>query len=308
MGGELVSSREDQNMLRRDFLGLTGTACAAAAFAPVFHQPSPFLLETIMQAANSGFAPVNGLNLYYEIHGSGQPLILLHGGVSASEAFGPNLAELAKTREVIAVHLQGHGRTKDIDRPLRFESMADDIAALLAFLKIEKADILGYSLGGGVALQTAIRHPAAVNRLVVVSTAMQKAGWFPEVNAAFDKMAAHAPQVAQNIKGSPLGQLYPDVNWQTLLRKIAELESHDFDWSEQVKGLRSPTMLVFADADAIHPEQIVAFYKALGGGQRDAGLDGSLRPTARLGIVPGATHYNILSTTAVAEMASPFLS
>lgn len=295
-------------MLRRDFLGLTSAAWSSAAFAPAFHQPSSFLLETIMQAANSGFAPVNGLNLYYEIHGTGQPLILLHGGVSASEAFGQNLAGLARTRKVIAVHLQGHGRTKDIDRPLRFESMADDIAALLTFLKIEKADVLGYSLGGGVALQTAIRHPAAVNRLVVVSTAMRKDGWFPEVNAAFDQMAAHAAQVAQNIKGSPLGKLYPDVNWETLLRKIAEMESQDFDWSEQVKSLRSPTMLVFADADAVHPEHIVEFYKALGGGQRDAGLDGSLRPGARLGIVPGATHYNLLSTNAVADMASVFLT
>lgn len=137
---------------------------------------------------------------------------------------------------------------------------------------------------------------------------MQRDGWFPEVNAAFDQMSAHAPQVAQNIKGSPLGQLYPEVNWETLLRKIAEMESHDFDWSEQVKKLRSPTMLVFADADSVRPEHIVAFYKALGGGQRDAGLDGSLRTAARLGIVPGATHYNVLSTTAVADMVSPFLS
>jgi pimeloyl-ACP methyl ester carboxylesterase len=252
--------------------------------------------------------PVNGLKLYYEIHGEGQPLIMLHGGVSASEVFGQNLTDLAKTRKVIALHLQGHGRTKDIDRPLRFEFMADDVAALMAFLKIEKADVLGYSLGGGVALQTAIRHPAAVNRLIVVSAAMQRDGSFPEVIAAFDQMTAHAPQIAQNIKGSPLGQLYPEVNWETLLRKIAEMESHDFDWSEQVKKLRSPTMLVFADADSIRPEHIVAFYKALGGGQCDAGLDGSRRSAARLGIVPGATHYNILSTEAVANMASPFLS
>jgi len=261
-----------------------------------------------MQNANSGFAPVNGLNLYYEIHGEGQPLIMLHGGVSASEAFAQNLAELAKTRKVIALHLQGHGRTKDIDRPLRFESMADDVAALMALLKIEKADVLGYSLGGGVALQTAIRHPAAVNRLIVVSATMQQDGWFPEVITTFGHLAAHAPQIAQNIKGSPLGHLYPEVNWETLLRKIGEMESRDFDWSEQVKKFQSPTMLVFADADAIHPEHIVAFYKALGGGQRDAGLDGSLRSAARLGIVPGATHYNILSTTAVANMASSFLT
>lgn len=261
-----------------------------------------------MQDANSGFAPVNGLSLYYEIHGEGQPLILLHGGVSASEAFGPNLKELAKSRKVIAVHLQGHGHTKDIDRPLRFESMADDVAAFIAFLKIGKADVLGYSLGGGVALQTAIRHPAAVNRLIIVSAAMQQDGWFPEVVTAFDQIPANAPQIARNIKGSPLGQLYPEVNWESLLRKIGEMESRDFDWSEQVKKLPSPTMIVFADADAIRPEHMIAFYKALGGGQRDAGLDGSARPKARLGIVPGATHYNILATTAVTEMVTTFLS
>jgi pimeloyl-ACP methyl ester carboxylesterase len=295
-------------MLRRDFLTLTGAGLKAAAFVPRIHAPSSFLLETTMQDASSGFVPVNGLNLYYEIHGAGQPLIMLHGGVSASEAFGQNLTELAKTRKVIALHLQGHGCTKDIDRPLRFEFMADDVAALMALLKIEKADVLGYSLGGGVALQTAIRHPAAVNRLIVVSAAMKRDGSYPEVNAAFDQMTAHAPQIAQNIKGSPLGQLYPEVNWETLLRKIAEMESHDFDWSEQVKKIRCPTMLVVADADSIRLEHVVAFYEALGGGQRDAGLDGSLRSAARLAVVPGATHYNILSTTAVADLASPFLS
>jgi pimeloyl-ACP methyl ester carboxylesterase len=287
---------------------MAGAGWATNSFVPIIHQPLPFFLESIMQNPNSGFAPVNGLNLYYEIHGEGQPLVLLHGGVSASEAFGPNLAELAKSRKVIAVHLQGHGHTKDINRPLRFESMADDIAALIAFLKIEKADVLGYSVGGGVALQTAIRHPAVVNRLVVVSAAMQQDGWFPEVVTAFDQMSAHAPQIAQNIKGSPLGQLYPEVNWETLLRKIGEMESQDFNWSEQVKKIQSPTMLIFADADAIRPEHMIAFYKALGGGQRDAGLDGSLRSKARLGIVPGATHYNILTTTAATEMVSPFLS
>jgi pimeloyl-ACP methyl ester carboxylesterase len=123
---------------------------------------------------SKGLAPVNGLHLYYEIHGEGQPLIMLHGGVSASEAFGQNLTELSKTRKVIALHLQGHGHTRNIDRPLRFEWMADDVAALMSWLKIEKADVLGYSLGGGVALQTAIRHPANINRLIVVSAAMQK--------------------------------------------------------------------------------------------------------------------------------------
>jgi pimeloyl-ACP methyl ester carboxylesterase len=260
-----------------------------------------------MRQPSSEYADINGLQLYYEVHGEGPPVILLHGGVSASEVFGQVLPELAKTRMVLAVHLQGHGHTKDINRPLRFEFMADDVAALLAYLKIPKADVLGYSLGGGVALQTIIRHPAVVNRLVVISAAMKHDGSFPEVNAAFDQMNAHASQVAANIKGSPLGQMYPEVNWESLLRKIAEMESQDFDWSEAIKQIKSPTMLVFADSDSIRPEHVVAFYKALGGGQRDAGLDGSLRSQARLGIVPGATHYNILSSPIVPQMVSGFL-
>lgn len=294
-------------MLRREFLSLTGAQLNAAAFASVFYK-TPLFAEASMRNVTSGFAPVNGLDLYYEAHGEGYPLILLHGGVEASEVFGPNLPALAQTRKVIAVHLQGHGKTKDIDRPLRFEFMADDVAGLIAYLKVGKADILGYSLGGGVALQTVIRHPAAVNRLVVVSAGMARDGWFPEVNAAFSQMTAHAPQIAKNIEGSPLGRLYPQVNWENLLRKIAEMESHDYDWSAEVKKIHSPAMLVFADADSIRLEHIAAFYEALGGGKRDAGLDGSLRSAARLGIVPGATHYNILSTTMVAKMASSFLT
>jgi pimeloyl-ACP methyl ester carboxylesterase len=247
--------------------------------------------------------------MYYEIHGEGHPLILLHGGVEASEAFRPNLDALAKTRKVIAVHLQGHGHTRDIDRPLRFESLADDIAGLIAFLKLEKSDLLGYSLGGGVALQMAIRHPAQVQRLIVVSTTMRRDGSYPEVLAAFDQMASHAPQIAQNIKQhSPLAQLYPEVNWETLLRRIAELETRDFDWSSAVVEITSPAMLVFADADSIHPKHMVAFYELLGGGKRDAGLDGSLRPAARLAIVPGTTHYNILATGIVTELIIPFLN
>src|SRR5947199_1995690 len=151
------------------------------------------------------YADVNGIKLYYEIHGTGRPLILLHGGLGAIEMFGPNLPALAKGRQVIAVDLQGHGRTADIDRPLSVALMADDIAALIRHLGLENADVLGYSLGGGVALQTAIRHPEVVRKLVVVSSAFKRDGWYPEVLAG---MAAMNAEAARFMVGSPPHQVY----------------------------------------------------------------------------------------------------
>ncbi len=258
--------------------------------------------------AETGFADVNGLQLYYEVHGAGEPLVLLHGGVAASEAFGPNLAALAASRRVVAVHLQGHGRTRDVEgRPLRLETMADDVAALIDHLGLGAVDVLGYSMGGGVALQLAVRHPAAVRRLVVVSRAMARDGWYPEALAAFDGMAARAAEIGAQLAQSPLARRYPDVDWARLFEKIGDMVTQPYDWSADVAALPHPTLLVFADADAIRLDHVVAFFGLLGGGARDAGLDGSARPASQLAIVPGATHYDILSTTAVADAAARFL-
>src|SRR5206468_436025 len=140
------------------------------------------------------YADVNGIKLYYEIHGSGKPLVLLHGGLGAIEMFGPNLPALAKGRQVIGVDLQGHGRTADIDRPLSVEFMADDIAALIKHLGISRTDIMGYSLGGGVALQTAIRHPEVVNKLVLVSTPFRRSGFYPEILGQQGQVTAAAAE------------------------------------------------------------------------------------------------------------------
>jgi pimeloyl-ACP methyl ester carboxylesterase len=263
---------------------------------------------TVNAQSRGNYASVNGLKIYYEIHGDAQakgpPLVLLHGGVGGIEMFGPNLPALAKTRPIIAVDLQGHGHTGDIDRPLRFESMADDIAALLKNLAIDKADVMGYSLGGGVALQTAIRHPSAVRKLVVVSAAFKRSAFYPEVRAAFDQIG---PAAAANMKQSPLYKLYPNVDWPKLFGKIGDLLRQDYDWSNEVPKISAPTMIVFADADAFQPAHIVEFFRLLGGGRRDAGLDGSGRPINRLAVIPGATHYDILSTATVAGIVEPFL-
>ena len=147
------------------------------------------------------YAEVNGLEMYNEVHGSGEPLILLHGGVGAIEMFGEVLPLLAEGRQVIAADLQAHGRTADIDRSLSYEAMADDVAALIEHLDLEKADIMGYSLGGVVALQTAIRHPEVVRKLVVVSTPFRRDGWYPEVLAGMEQMG---PEAAEPMKGTPM--------------------------------------------------------------------------------------------------------
>ena len=256
-------------------------------------------------AMKTGYAPVDGLKMYYEIHGEGQPLVLIHGGVVGITMFGGNVDALANGREVIAVELQGHGHTADIDRPLSYEAMADDIAGLVKYLGLERVDVMGYSLGGGVALQVAIRHPEVVRKLVVVSAAYQRQGMYPEVLAAMEKMG---PGAAEMMKHSPLARMYPGVEWATLFTKLGALLCKDYDWSEQVAGIRAPTLLVFADADAMRPEHIVGFYKLLGGGQRDAGLDGSHRSVNQLAILPGQTHYSMSTAHALATTVAPFLA
>ena len=290
---------------RRSFIGLTAVPLIASVAGTFAQALSPATGEP-MSKSTANFATINGRKLHYQTRGHGAPLILLHGGVMP-DCFGTNVEALAQGRQVIQVHLQGHGHTPDEDRPLRFESMADDVALLIQHLGLGAADVLGYSMGGGVALQTAFRHPGAVRKLVVMAQPMRQTAWFPEVRAAFDGMATHAPQIAQNIQRSPMATIYPEVRWEALLRKIGELESREFDWRAEMAALKMPTMLLFADADALPVDHMAEFYKALGGAQRDAGLDGSLRSTARLAILPGTTHYDLAANPAVAGLVAGFL-
>ena len=250
------------------------------------------------------YASVNGLNMYYEVYGTGRPIILLHGGVGASNMFDQVLPKLAENRQVIAVHFQAHGYTEDIDRPLRFELMAEDVAALIKHLGIEKADILGYSLGAGVALQTAIRHPDLIRRLVAISAPVKQSGWYPEV---LELMAQMGPDTAKSIKQTQLYEFYPDTDWEALFAKLGDLVRQDFDWSKDVAAIKSPVMIVFADADAVRMAHVMEFFALFGGGQQDAGLDGSLRPEAQLAILPGTTHYDILSSPMLAAIVTQFL-
>jgi pimeloyl-ACP methyl ester carboxylesterase len=286
-------------MRRRDFVK---TAMATAVLAAAL----PVQASKTAAVSNGNFADVNGQHLFYGVHGAGKPLILLHGGIDP-DSFGSNLAELARGRQVFAVHLQAHGRTPDTDRPLRSETMGDDVAALIGRLKLGKADVMGYSLGAGVALQTAIRHPDVVGRLVLVSTAMRQDGFYPEGVAAFRQLEANAATYGPSVKASLLGQAYPDVDWTHLFRKVGELTKQPFDWSADVARLQARTLLVFADADAIRPEHMVEFWKALGGGQRDAGIDGSLRPANQFAILPNTTHYTLAVDPMLPQVVARFL-
>lgn len=255
------------------------------------------------------YAELDGISLYYEVHGDGPPLVLLHGGLGAVEMFGEVLPLLAEGRRVVAVDLQAHGRTADVDRPLTYEQMADDVAALIPHLGLDRADVMGYSLGGGVALQTAIRHPDAVRKLAVVSAPFGRDGWYPEVRGGMEQMG---PEAAEPMKGTPMYQLYSAIaprteDWPVLLTKMGDLLRHDYDWSEEVATIRAPTMVVVGDADSVRTAHAVEFFGLLGGGKADAGWGGSGMPKARLAILPATTHYDIFSSPALASAVAPFL-
>lgn len=261
------------------------------------------------QPLKKGYAPVNGLQLYYEIYGNGQPLVLLHGGLGAIEMFGAHLQTLAKTRQVIAVDLQGHGRTADIDRPLSVELMADDIAALLKHLNIKQADIVGYSMGGGVAIQTVLRHPEVVRKVVAMSTPIKRNAFYPDI---LSQQAQMGPEAAEFMKQTPMYEMYarlaskPD-NWAKLITKIGEAMKVDYDWSEKIKTIKVPVLLMAADADLYPPSHAVETFQLLGGGLKDGGWDGSGQVASQLAILPGLTHYNIFMSPAWAPVALAFL-
>jgi pimeloyl-ACP methyl ester carboxylesterase len=257
------------------------------------------------------YAEVNGITLYFETHGSGRPLILLHGGLGSGEMFGPVIPALAERHRVIAVDLQGHGRTADIDRPIDIRLMADDIAALIDHLGLDKPDLVGYSLGGGVALQTAAKYPAKVGRLVAASIYLRPDAVDPALRVQQGQVNAAA---AEFMKDTPMYQLYQRVaprpeDFPRLLDKIGASMAQDYDYTEDVRGLRVPTMIVAADADMAPPSHHVEIFALLGGGQRDGGWMGEGRPAGghALAILPGLTHYNAATSPLFAATTLAFL-
>lgn len=237
---------------------------------------------------SGSYAPVGDLSMYFEIHGQGRPTVLLHGAYMTIGMFGPLLTGLAGTRQVIAPELQGHGRTADVNRPITYEQMADDTAGLIRHLELEAADVVGYSMGGGVALQLAIRHPSLVRRLVVASAGYRYDAMPPE---AIEMFPSITPEM---FAGSPFEQAYLELapepsDFPKLVEKLKALDTTPFAWpDEDVRAIAAPTLIVVGDSDVVRLEHAVAFFKLRGGGVMGdlAGL-----PDSQLAVLPGTTHF-----------------
>lgn len=275
-------------------------SCAKTATAPT----------GISKPTKTGHVAVNGVSYYYEIHGKGEPLLLLHGGLGSIDMFQGNvLPTLAASREVIAVDLQGHGRTPLGDRKISFVDIGDDMAQLLDKLGYRHVDAMGYSLGAGVAFRLAVQHPDHVRRLVLVSASFSQDGFYPELRALQAQVNAKA---APMMKDTPMYKSYVAVapnpdEFPTLLDRIGDLMREPYDWSEDVKRLQMPVMLVWGDSDMFRPEHMIEFYKLLGGGQRDAGWQRENQSKNRLAILPNVTHYDMCMSRALVPTVLPFL-
>jgi pimeloyl-ACP methyl ester carboxylesterase len=260
-------------------------------------------------AKQSGHAEIRGVNYYYELHGQGEPLLLLHGGLGSIDMFGPNLPLLAGHRQVIAVDLQGHGRTTLGDRPIRMVDMGDDMAALLEKLHFKPVDVLGYSMGGGVALRLAIQHPDVVRRLALVSTGFAQDGFYPEM---LPMQAQVGAAMADQMKETPMYKSYVAVaptpaDFPKLLDRMGAWMRAPYNWAEDVKKLPMPVLLVYGDSDMFRPEHMIEFYHLLGGGLKDAGWQRENMSKNRLAILPDLTHYEIFAAPALGHTVLPFL-
>jgi len=242
----------------------------------------------------AGYAAVNGLKMYYEVYGNGRPVVLLHGSfMNIPLNWSGFIPRLSRNRKVIVAEMQGHGRTRDIDRPVSYEGMADDVSGLLKQLRIDSADILGYSMGGGIAFQMAIRHPEQVRKLVVLSGAYAHDGWWPEVEAQFATMNADL------FKGSVIQKQYDSLgnapaHFPEFVKKVIGIDLKPYDWSTAVENIKAPLFMAIGDADGIRYEHALELFRAKGGGKM-GDLHGP--PSSRLAILPGTTHIGMMQRT-----------
>jgi pimeloyl-ACP methyl ester carboxylesterase len=247
-----------------------------------------------MKPDESGYADVNGLKLYYEVYGEGKPIVMVHGSfMSIPLNWSHIIPLLAKDRKVIVTEMQGHGRTKDISRPLSFEGMADDVSGLLKHLKIDSADVLGYSMGGGVAFQVAVRHPEQVRRLVILSGVYAHDGWWPDAEASF------ATFTAEMFEGTAIKKQYDSLgndpaHFPEFVKRVMSIDVERYDWSSEVKKIEAPIFMALGDADGVRYEHALELFVAKGGGKMGE-FHGM--PKSRLAILPGTTHIGMIKRT-----------
>jgi pimeloyl-ACP methyl ester carboxylesterase len=295
-------------MLRSALFGLAAAALlqTTATFAQNAATPA------LPIPTSSGYANVNGVEVYYAVYGKGDPIVLLHGGFGLIEMFGPVLGILAENHTVIGVDLQGHGRTLPFDRPMSFEAMATDVAEIVTFLGYEKADIAGYSMGGGVALRMALDYPEVVDKLVLISTPYAFSGWHDFNANGMRGMASAVDQTAEGLKQTPIYAAYTSValdsgNWITLVTQMAGFIGNDYDWADEIAQIKSPTLLAVGDWDAVRTSHVAQFFELLGGGAQDAMWDRSGINQNRLAILPNSTHYDIFTSPDLARTIIGFV-
>jgi pimeloyl-ACP methyl ester carboxylesterase len=264
---------------------------------------------TSLKPLKSGLLPINGLNYYHAVYGRGEPLLLLHGGLGSIDMFAPILPTLAAGRTVIGVDLQGHGRTALGDRPFSLDAVGDDMAELVRALGYEQVDVMGYSLGGGVAFRMAVQHPEAVRRLVLVSTGYAADGFYDEMRTQQAQVSASA---APFMMETPMYKSYVAVaphpeDFPRLLDALGNFMRGGHDYSADVCRLKMPVMLAYGDSDMYKPEHEIKFYQMLGGGLRDAGWMRENLSQNRLAILPNRTHYDVFFAPELTAAALPFL-
>ena len=293
---------------------LTTTAALTAAPANTYAQGGQDRMQANAAAKSTptktGYVEANGIKYYYELHGKGEPLLVLHGGLGSIDMFGPLLPQFAQNRQVIAVDLHGHGRTELGNRPINLVDIGNDLAIVLKELGYNQVDAFGYSFGGGAAFRLAVQHPERVRRLVLVSAGYAQDGFYPEM---LPQQAAVGAAMADAMKDTPMYLSYKAVaprpeDFPKLLDRMGEYMRKPYDWSEDVKKLRIPTMIVFGDSDMYRPEHVVKFYQLLGGGLKDAGWQREHMSKNRLAILPDVTHYDMFLSPALPKTALPFLS
>jgi pimeloyl-ACP methyl ester carboxylesterase len=268
--------------------------------------PLLFVAAALAEGQGAGArVNVNGMQMYYEVSGAGEPLVVLHGAYMNIPTMGAIIPQLARTHKVYALELQGHGRTTDIDRPITYQNLADDVAAFMDAVGVPKADVFGYSMGAGAGLQLAIRHPAKVNKLVAASVAYDLKGWQPAFTAMIPTMTVEMivgmPFAADYRKLAPNPDGFPE-----LARKLIALEKEPMSWEEQVKTIKTPVLVIAGDADVMTLEHSVALFRLLGGGMM--GDMGKPLSPSRLAILPATSHTAVITQSDLLHaLIDPFL-